>query len=191
MGLVQSKIAIVTGAAQGIGAAIAERLAGEGATVALVDLNLAGCEQVAERIQGQGGKAHAFQTDVSSTEQVTGLVAEIIKQLGRVDILVNNAGVTRDALLLRMSEQDWDSVLSVNLKGIFNFTKAVTRGMMKQKSGAIVNISSVVGLTGNAGQLNYAASRPVRSAPPKRLPRSSPGAAFASTRWRRATSRPR
>ena len=159
MGLASGKVAIVTGAAQGIGAAIAERLASEGAAVAVVDVNRRGAEQTVQRIREHNGDAEAYQTDVSRTDQVKDVVTEVIQRFGRVDILVNNAGVTRDALLLRMSEQDWDTVIGVNLKGIFNFTKAVARKMMKQKAGAIVNVSSVVGLMGNAGQMNYAASK--------------------------------
>ena len=159
MALLEKKVALVTGAAQGIGAAIAERLAAEGAAVAAVDINLEKAEETAARLRELGVEARAYLVDVSNTEAVKQVVAEIVKAFGRVDILVNNAGITRDGLLLTMSEQDWDLVIAVNLKSIFNFTKAISRQMIKQKSGAIVNVSSVVGLMGNPGQINYAASK--------------------------------
>ncbi len=159
MPLLDKKVAIVTGGAQGIGAAIAERLAGEGASVAVVDINLEKALETAERVRQAGVDADAYRVDVSNTEAVKQVVAEIVKRFGRVDILVNNAGITRDGLLLTMSEQDWDLVIAVNLKSIFNFTKAIARQMIKQKSGSIVNVSSVVGLMGNAGQINYSASK--------------------------------
>jgi 3-oxoacyl-[acyl-carrier protein] reductase len=159
MALLEKKIALVTGAAQGIGAAIAERLAAEGASVAAVDINLEKAQETAARIREPGVEAEAYQVDVANTEAVKQVTAEIVKRFGRVDILVNNAGITRDGLLLTMSEQDWDLVIAVNLKSIFNFTKAVSRQMIKQKIGSIVNVSSVVGLMGNPGQINYAASK--------------------------------
>lgn len=159
MALLQDKVAIVTGGAQGIGAAIAERLAAEGASVAVVDLNLDKARETAERLRRSGVAAEAYQVDVGAAEAVKAVVAEIVKRFGRVDILVNNAGITRDGLLLTLSEQDWDLVLTVNLKSVFNFTKNVARQMIKQKSGAIVNVSSVVGLMGNPGQINYSASK--------------------------------
>jgi 3-oxoacyl-[acyl-carrier protein] reductase len=159
MALLDKKVALVTGAAQGIGAAIAERLAAEGAAVAAVDINLEKVEETAARLRQLGVESQAYQVDVSNTEAVKQVTAEIVKRFGRVDILVNNAGITRDGLLLTMSEQDWDLVIAVNLKSIFNFTKAVSRQMIKQKSGSIVNVSSVVGLMGNPGQINYAASK--------------------------------
>jgi len=159
MALLKDQVAIVTGGAQGIGAAIAERLAAEGASVAVVDLNLDKASETAERLRGSGVAAEAYQVDVAAAEAVKAVVAEIIKRFGRVDILVNNAGITRDGLLLTLSEQDWDLVLTVNLKSVFNFTKSVARQMIKQKSGAIVNVSSVVGLMGNPGQINYSASK--------------------------------
>jgi len=159
MALLEKKVALVTGAAQGIGAAIAERLAAEGAAVAAVDINLEKAEETAARLRELGVEARAYLVDVSNTEAVKQVVAEIVKAFGRVDILVNNAGITRDGLLLTMSEQDWDLVIAVNLKSIFNFTKAISRQMIKQKSGAIVNVSSVVGLMGNPGQINYSASK--------------------------------
>jgi 3-oxoacyl-[acyl-carrier protein] reductase len=159
MALLDKKVALVTGAAQGIGAAIAERLAAEGAAVAVVDINREKAEETAARLRQLGVEAQAYQVDVSNTEAVKQVTAEIVKRFGRVDILVNNAGITRDGLLLTMSEQDWDLVIAVNLKSIFNFTKAVSRQMIRQKSGSIVNVSSVVGLMGNPGQINYAASK--------------------------------
>lgn len=159
MGLVDKKIAVVTGGAQGIGAAIVDRLASEGASVAVVDINGEKAAEVAAAVRQKGVEAESYQVDVSDTEAVKNLVAEIAKRFGRIDVLVNNAGITRDGLLMTMSEKDWDLVLAVNLKSIFNFTKAVARPMIKQKGGSIINISSVVGLMGNAGQINYAASK--------------------------------
>ena len=159
MGLLDKKTAIVTGAAQGIGAKIAERFAEEGAAVAVVDINRELAEERVKLLQTKSVQSEAYVVDVSNTEAVKELVAQVVKQFGRVDVLVNNAGITRDGLLLTMSESDWDIVISVNLKSVFNFTKAIARPMIKQKGGSIINISSVVGLFGNGGQLNYAASK--------------------------------
>jgi 3-oxoacyl-[acyl-carrier protein] reductase len=159
MGLVDNKVAVVTGGAQGIGAAIVEKLASEGASIAVVDINGEKAKEVALLAQQKGVEAESYQVDVSDTEAVKTLVAEIAKRFGRIDILVNNAGITRDGLLMTMSEKDWDLVLSVNLKSVFNFTKAAARPMIKQKGGSIINISSVVGLMGNGGQVNYSASK--------------------------------
>jgi 3-oxoacyl-[acyl-carrier protein] reductase len=159
MGELDRRVAVVTGGAQGIGAAIAQRLASEGASIAVVDLHLTQAQTQAARLRELGVTSTAFEVDVANTDQVAQVVTAIAEQFGRIDILVNNAGITRDALIIRMSERDWDAVLDVNLKGVFNFTKAVARGMMKQRSGTIVNVSSVVGLHGNAGQMNYAASK--------------------------------
>ena len=159
MGLVDKKVAVVTGGAQGIGAAIVEKLASEGAYIAVVDINGEKAKEMALAAQQKGVEAEAYQVDVSDTEAVKALVGEITKRFGRIDILVNNAGITRDGLLMTMSEKDWDLVLSVNLKSVFNFTKAVARPMVKQKGGSIINISSVVGLMGNGGQVNYSASK--------------------------------
>ncbi len=159
MGLLEKKIAIVTGAAQGIGAKIAERFAEEGAAVAVVDINRELAEERVKLLQSKSAQAGAFVVDVANTEADKELVAQIVKLFGRVDVLVNNAGITRDGLLLTMSENDWDTVISVNLRSVFNFTKAIARPMIKQRNGAIINISSVVGLFGNAGQMNYAASK--------------------------------
>ena len=159
MGLLVNKIAIVTGGARGIGAKIAERFAEEGARIVIVDIDQNLAEEQARAVCMRGAEAVAHVVDVSNTDGVRELVTEVVKRFGRVDILVNNAGITRDGLLLTMSERDWDSVIAVNLKSVFNFTKAVARPMIKQKGGSIVNISSVVGLMGNAGQFNYASSK--------------------------------
>ena len=152
--LLENKVAVVTGAGRGIGKAIAVRLAGEGARVACCGRTLANAESTAREV---GGTAYAV--DVADAKQVGETCEKILKDFGRVDILVNNAGVTRDQLLMRMSDEDWDAVLGTNLKGAFNFTKSLSRSMLKQRSGRIINISSIIGLTGNAGQSNYAASK--------------------------------
>jgi 3-oxoacyl-[acyl-carrier protein] reductase len=159
MGILDGKVAIITGGARGIGARIAERFAEEGASVVIVDIDQALAEERAKAIGQGGGEAAAYVVDVSNTDAVKNLVAEVVKRFGRVDILVNNAGITRDGLLLTMTERDWDAVIAVNLKSVFNFIKAIARPMIKQKSGTIINISSVVGLFGNAGQFNYASSK--------------------------------
>lgn len=153
------KVAIVTGAGSGIGKAIAMELAACGCAVAVCGRRLEPVQATAQEIEALGHKAFAASADVASGESVSAFVAEVTKLFGHIDILVNNAGVTRDNLLIRMSEEEWDSVLATNLKGAFLFSKAVARPMMKQRSGAIVNISSVVGLIGNPGQCNYAASK--------------------------------
>ena len=152
----EGKVAIVTGASRGICAAIVAKLAAEGATVVAVARSIESC----------AGAAHCMKVDVSDSAQVDACVKETIEKFGRVDILVNNAGITKDGLLMRMSDDDWDKVININLKGTFLFTRAVSRPMMKNKGadgqpcgGAIVNISSVVGITGNAGQANYTASK--------------------------------
>ncbi len=155
----EGKIAIVTGASRGIGRAIALKFAGEGARVALVARNAEALNELVGEIKGAGGEAVAIPLDVTDSRAVADGVNEVISHWKRVDFLVNNAGITRDTLLMRMKEEDWDRVISVNLKGAFNFSKAVIRQMMKQRSGVIVNISSVVGIIGNAGQTNYAASK--------------------------------
>jgi 3-oxoacyl-[acyl-carrier protein] reductase len=154
--LLENKVAVVTGAGRGIGKAIALRLAGEGASVACCGRTLANVESTVKEI---AGKATAYAVDVADSQQVGETCEKILKDFGRVDVLVNNAGVTRDGLLMRMSEADWDAVLDTNLKGAFHFTKALSRPMLKQRSGRIINISSISGLTGNAGQSNYAASK--------------------------------
>lgn len=157
--LLKDKIALVTGGGQGIGKAISMRLAKEGANIAVCDINLEIAQNCAKELESLGVKAAAFETNVSDLKSAEETVNKVIDNFGRVDILVNNAGVTRDTLLMRMKEEEWDLVLSVNLKGTFNFTKAIVRPMMKQQSGAIVNVASVIGLMGNAGQGNYAASK--------------------------------
>jgi 3-oxoacyl-[acyl-carrier protein] reductase len=155
----KDRVAIVTGGSQGIGEAIAFSLAKDQATVILVDIQKDKLDEVAGKIKTDGGSAFAYSADVSRFEQVTELVEKIIKNHTKIDFLVNNAGITRDSLLLRLKEQDWDSVIAVNLKGVFNFSKAVIRTMISNRFGRIVNISSVVGLMGNAGQTNYSASK--------------------------------
>lgn len=159
MGIFDGKTAIVTGAARGIGRAIAEELARNGANLGLCDLNAEWLADTAAAAEALGAKVTCVSVNVSDGEAVNAAVAEIIEKMGSVDILINNAGITKDGLMMRMSEADWDAVLSVNLKGTFLFTKAVARPMMKQRSGAIVNIASIIGLIGNAGQCNYAASK--------------------------------
>ncbi len=151
------KVAVVTGGSRGIGLAIARELASAGATLALVARN---GEQAASAAATLPGEGHAgFACDVSDPETVKEVVAAIESQLGPVYLLVNNAGITRDNILMRLQDEDWDQVLAVNLKGAFNFIRALTRGMLKRRDGVIVNITSVVGLMGNAGQTNYAASK--------------------------------
>jgi 3-oxoacyl-[acyl-carrier protein] reductase len=159
MALLANKVAIVTGGAQGIGEAIALTLAGEGASIAVVDINLEKAQEVAAKIKQSGVESESYKVDVSNLKDVEETVNKISEKFKRIDILVNNAGITRDNLLIRMSEQEWDSVIAINLKGVFNWTKACAKVMMKQRSGSIVNISSVIGLMGNAGQVNYAASK--------------------------------
>lgn len=158
--MLTGKVAVVTGASRGIGREIAKTLAEEGAAVVV---NYNGSEQraaeVVKEIQEAGGKAEAIQCDVSDFEKAGELMDHVIKTYGRVDILVNNAGITRDGLLMRMSEEDFDKVVTTNLKGAFNCMRHVARQMIKQKGGRIINISSVSGVLGNAGQVNYAASK--------------------------------
>jgi len=159
MGELTGKTAIVTGAARGIGRIIAEELARHGANVAICDLKAEWLADTAQSVQAIGTKAHCLAVNVSNGDDVNKAVEETIAVFGGVDILVNNAGITKDGLMMRMSEEDWDAVLDVNLKGTFLFTKAVSRPMMKTRSGVIVNIASIIGLIGNAGQCNYAASK--------------------------------
>jgi 3-oxoacyl-[acyl-carrier protein] reductase len=155
-----NQVAIVTGAGRGIGHAIALRLASEGARVAVVSRTEQNAERTAKEINGKhAGLAVAYAVDVADTAAVKALGERIVAEFSRVDILVNNAGLTRDGLSMRMSEADWDAVLDTNLKGAFNFMQAVMRTMLKQRSGRIINIASVAGLMGNAGQANYAASK--------------------------------
>jgi len=159
MGQLDGKKALVTGAARGIGRAIAEKLAAEGADVVACDLNRDWLAETEQAVKALGRKVLTLATDVSQATSVQQTVDEALKAFGLLDILINNAGITRDGFLVRMSEEDWDQVLAVNLKGTFLFTKAVSRGMMKQKFGVIVNLASIIGLIGNAGQCNYAASK--------------------------------
>ena len=155
----EGRVSIVTGASQGIGETIARELAAEGARVVLVDVQKDKLEAVAASIGAAGGLAEARVVDVGDTAAVEAVVAAVVAAHGRVDHLVNNAGITRDTLLMRMKEEDWDAVLRVNLKGAFNFSRAVLRTMIAARYGRIVNIASVAGLMGNAGQANYAASK--------------------------------
>jgi 3-oxoacyl-[acyl-carrier protein] reductase len=157
----EGRVAIVTGASRGIGKAIALRLAEEGADVALLARGLDGVNAAAAEVQQRapGRRILARACDVASSEGVVAVVEALEEELGRIDILVNNAGITRDNLLLRMSEEEWDDVMETNLKGLFNLSKAVARHMLRNRSGRIINITSVVGLIGNAGQTNYAASK--------------------------------
>ncbi|ADG82919.1 3-oxoacyl-[acyl-carrier-protein] reductase [Thermincola potens] len=157
--VLRDKIAIVTGGSRGIGKAICEALARQGARVVIFDVNAAELQNCVTELKAAGFDAEGYEVNVAQADKVEEAVAGVIDNLGRIDILVNNAGITRDTLLMRMKEEDWDAVLAVNLKGVFNCTKAVSRPMMKQRSGVIINISSVVGLMGNAGQANYAASK--------------------------------
>lgn len=158
--LLDGKTALVTGGSRGIGREIALQLAKEGASVAVnYSGNETAAEETARMIREFGGKAMIVRADVSDFEAAGQMVKEVADTYGRIDILINNAGITRDNLLLRMKEADWDAVLNTNLKGVFNCTKAVTKIMMKQRSGKIVNMTSVIGLSGNAGQANYAAAK--------------------------------
>ena len=158
----EGKIALVTGASRGIGKAVAVALAAAGADVAVNYAgNKAAAEAVAAEIEAMGRKVLLLQGDVAQLEVCTEMIDAVIKEFGRIDILVNNAGITRDNLLMRMKEEDWDAVLNTILKGVFNCTKAAVKYMMKQRAGRIVNITSVVGVMGNAGQGNYAAAKEV------------------------------
>jgi 3-oxoacyl-[acyl-carrier protein] reductase len=155
----ENRVSIVTGASQGIGEAVAREFAREGATVVLVDVQKAKLEELARSLTDAGGKAVAAEADVTKGDQAAAVVEAVLKAHGRIDHLVNNAGITRDNLLMRMREEEWDAVIAVNLKGIYNFSKAVIRSMIGARYGRIVNLSSVVAFMGNAGQTNYAASK--------------------------------
>lgn len=159
MATMTGKVALVTGAARGIGQAIAKKLAAEGCDVALCDLKAEWLAETVGLIEAMGRKVKCFEVDVGNAAAVDAAVNGAVKEFGKIDILINNAGITKDTLMIRMSEQDWDAVMTVNLKGTFLFTKAVARPMMKQRTGAIVNVASIIGLIGNAGQCNYAASK--------------------------------
>jgi len=155
----KGKVALVTGGAQGIGKAVALMLARQGADVVVADVNLEKAAETAKEVEATGRGAMAVNVDVTRLSDVENMVESAIGRFGRIDILINNAGIARDKLILRMTEEDWDAVLDVNLKGTFNCTKAVIKHMSKQRSGKIVNIASVVGEMGNAGQANYSASK--------------------------------
>ena len=159
MSQLANQIAVVTGAGRGIGRAIALKFATEGADIVCVSRTAENSEKVANEIRALGRRAWAHAVDVSDSAAVAAAGEKILAECGKVDILVNNAGITRDGLLMRMSEADWDAVLNTNLKGAFLFTKAFSRGFIKQRSGRILNVASVIGLIGNAGQCNYAASK--------------------------------
>ena len=159
MQTLENQVAVVTGAGRGIGRAIALKFAAEGADIVCVSRTAENSEKVAGEVRAAGRKAWAYAVDVSDAAAVTAAAEKILADAGRVDILVNNAGVTRDGLLMRMSEQDWDVVLDTNLKGAFLFTKSFSRPLIKQRSGRIINVASIIGLIGNAGQANYAASK--------------------------------
>jgi len=157
--ILENKTAIVTGGGRGIGKACVLSLAAAGADVVVVDMDSAAAEGVAEEVGEIGCQALAVQADVSRLEDAERMVATALAQFGKIDILVNNAGITRDNLLMRMDVKEWDAVIAVNLTGTFNCIKAATRSMIKQRSGKIINLASVVGVMGNAGQANYAASK--------------------------------
>ena len=157
--ILKDKIAMITGAAQGIGKACADRFAQEGAHLFLVDIEEELVQKVALEFRNSGVNCLAMKVDTSSLSQVEEVVRKALDKFKRIDILINNAGITRDALLIRMKEEEWDKVLAVNLKGVFNCTKVVSRVMIKQRSGSIMNISSIIGQIGNVGQANYAASK--------------------------------
>jgi 3-oxoacyl-[acyl-carrier protein] reductase len=153
------KTALVTGAAQGIGRDIALALATDGADVAICDVNLEAAQKTAGDIEAKGKKSLALKANVAASADVTAMIDQVAEKFGRIDILVNNAGITRDGLILRMKDEDWDLVLSINLKGSFLCTKAALKYMTKQRGGTIINIASIVGAMGNAGQANYVASK--------------------------------
>jgi 3-oxoacyl-[acyl-carrier protein] reductase len=160
MKLLDSKNVIITGASRGIGKGIAEICAQHGANVAFTyNSSSSSAEELEKHLQTFGVKAKAYQSDASDFEQAQNLATDVIKDFGSIDVLINNAGITKDNLLMRMSEDDFDKVIKVNLNSVFNLTKAVLRPMLKQRQGSIINISSVVGIKGNAGQANYSASK--------------------------------
>ena len=162
MKLLEGKTALITGASRGIGKAVALAFAKQGANIAFTDLRYDENAQATEKeIEACGVKAKMYASNAADFAQTAATVEEIAKEFGRIDILVNNAGITKDTLLMRMTEEQWDAVINVNLKSVFNFTKAVSAIMLKQKSGSIISMSSVVGVSGNAGQANYSASKSV------------------------------
>lgn len=160
MKLLEGKVALITGAARGIGKAIALKYASEGANIAFTDLTIdENAEKTKFEIESFGVKALAIASNAANFEESHAVVEQVVKEFGKLDILVNNAGITKDGLMMRMSEQQWDAVINVNLKSAFNFVHAVTPVMMRQRGGSIINMSSVVGVGGNAGQANYSASK--------------------------------
>ena len=154
-----NKIAIVTGASRGIGSAIAHNLSKAGAKVVLISRSIDALKSVESEIKSNGGEAISITADVSNLESFTNAINQVVETWGTVDILINNAGITKDNIILRLKEEDWDAVIDINLKGCFNGIKAVARPMLKARSGRIINITSVIGLIGNSGQSNYAASK--------------------------------
>lgn len=160
MKLLEGKVALITGASKGIGMGIAHRFAEEGASVAYTYLSsVEQGKKLEEALSVHGGKAKGYRSDASDLKQAEELIIQVVADFGKLDIVVNNAGITRDGLLMRMSEENWDEVIRVNLKSVFNMTKAAQKPMLKQRSGSFINMSSVVGIQGNAGQANYAASK--------------------------------
>ena len=158
--LLQNKVVLVTGASRGIGRAIATKMAQQGANVAFTYLSsVEKGEALVAELETFGGKVKGYRSDASDYKQAEELMAAVVADFGTIDVLINNAGITKDGLLMRMSEEQWDSVIQVNLKSVFNLTKAAIKPMMKAKSGSIINLTSVVGIRGNAGQANYAASK--------------------------------
>ncbi|NQT47025.1 MAG: 3-oxoacyl-[acyl-carrier-protein] reductase [Candidatus Omnitrophica bacterium] len=157
--MLEDRVVIITGGARGIGKEVAGLFVSEGAKAVICDVNPQDLENSQKDLSANGAEVMALQIDVTKADQVEDMVNKTLDKFGKIDILINNAGITRDALLMRMKESDWDAVLNVNLKGTFNCIKAVMRPMMKQRKGKIVNIASIIGLMGNAGQANYAASK--------------------------------
>jgi len=159
MEMLKGKVALITGSGRGIGRAIALKFAREGADVISLDIDIQSARETAREVESLGRKAQSYSCDISNFEATQEVLKAAIEHFGKLDILVNNAGITKDNLLLRMTEEEWDLVLKVNLKGVFNVTKAVLRQLLKQKSGKIINIASVIGIMVNVGQANYAASK--------------------------------
>ncbi|MCD6079836.1 MAG: beta-ketoacyl-ACP reductase [Candidatus Omnitrophica bacterium 4484_49] len=159
MEMLKGKVALITGSGRGIGRAIALKFAREGADVISLDIDIQSARETTREVESLGRKAQSYSCDISNFETTQEVLKAAIEHFGKLDILVNNAGITKDNLLLRMTEEEWDLVLKVNLKGVFNVTKSVLRQMLKQKSGKIINIASVIGIMGNVGQANYAASK--------------------------------
>ncbi len=155
----EDKVAIITGAARGIGFSIAERISEQGAISVIIDLDQEAVDTAVQQIDDSGNRAVGFTADVTNSDQIAATIKEIHSKFGKIDILINNAGITKDGLLMKMKESDWDAVINVNLKGTFICTQKVSRYMLKNRSGVILNIASVIGLMGNAGQANYAASK--------------------------------